>query len=372
MNTTHKRFTQALHHGTAQAQANDAFNAGIHPVSAYCVPGLPAGPHQYGRWSNPTWTALEETLSLLEGADTMIVPSGMAAISAVLYALVKPGEQILLPADGYFATRAFTDTFIKPSGVNVLTHTTRDMAEANFTGKSLIWIETPSNPTLDMCDIALVVSRARAQALPNALVVVDNTTMTPLGQRPLELGADIIVNADTKAINGHSDVVFGHVSSNQNHVMQALRNWRKLAGAIPGAFEAWLVHRGLETLEVRFDRMCANAFSIAQRLEEHPRIRKVIYPGLPSHPHHALARTQLLRFGNMIALEMASLDDAEHFITANQFIRAQTSFGGLHTSAERRARWGDPVAEGFIRLSIGIEPLEVLWAEMQATLNHLP
>ncbi len=309
---------------------------------------------------------------MLEDADTMIVPSGMAAISAVLYALVQPGAGILLPADGYFATRAFADKFIQPAGIKIRTHATRDLAQADFSGLSLVWIETPSNPTLDICDIALVVSRVRAQALPNALIVVDNTTMTPLGQRPLELGADIVVNADTKAINGHSDVVFGHVSSKLPRVMQSLRDWRKLAGVIPGAFETWLVHRGLETLEVRFDRMCSNALSIAQRLQEHPRIRSVTYPGLPSHPQHALARTQLLRFGSMIALEMHSLEQAEHFINANPFIRAQTSFGGLHTSAERRARWADPVAPGFIRLSVGIEPLEVLWSQIHDTLKLTP
>jgi cystathionine gamma-lyase len=201
-----------------------------------------------------------------------------------------------------------------------------------------------------MCDIAQVVERVRAQALPGALVVVDNTTMTPLGQRPLELGADIVVNADTKAVR------------------QALHAWRKLAGCIPGQFEAWLVHRGMETLELRFDRMCSTALIIAQRLQEHPKVRHVRYPGLASHPDHALAKRQLLRFGSMIALEMDSLERAEHFIQANPFIRSQTSFGGLHTSAERRARWADPVAPGFIRLSVGIEPLEVLWRSMQETL----
>jgi cystathionine gamma-lyase len=254
----------------------------------------------------------------------------------------------------------------------VQTHSTRDLAHADFTGLSLVWIETPSNPTLDICDIALVVSRVRAQALPNALVVVDNTTMTPLGQRPFELGADIVVNADTKAINGHSDVVFGHVSSPHARVMQAVRDWRKLAGAIPGVFEAWLVHRGLETLELRFDRMCSSALLLAQRLEQHPRVRKVTYPGLVSHPQHELACRQLLRFGSMMAVELHSLDEAEHFISTNSLIREQTSFGGLHTSAERRARWGDPVTPGFIRLSVGIEPVEVLWEQMQIALERLP
>jgi cystathionine gamma-lyase len=363
-----ERFTQAMHHGTAHAQPNTAFNAGIHPVSAYNVPGLPAGPHQYGRWSNPTWSALEETLAQLEGAETIILPSGMAAISAVLYSLVKPGDRILLPSDGYFATRAFTDTFIKPNGVKVFTHATRDLAQADFKDLSLVWIETPSNPTLDICDIAQVVSKVRAHAAPGALIVVDNTTMTPLGQRPLELGADILVNADTKAVNGHSDVVFGHVSSANTQVMQALHAWRKLAGCIPGQFEAWLVHRGLETLELRFDRMCSSAHIIAQRLQAHEKVRQVRYPGLESHPDHALAKRQLLRFGTMIALEMDTLEQAEHFINANPFIRSQTSFGGLHTSAERRARWADPVAPGFIRLSIGIEPVEVLWQSMQQAL----
>ena len=223
----------------------------------------PTGPYQYARWGNPTWTALEEALSILEDAETITFPSGMAAIAAVLYSIVKPGDRILLPSDGYYTVRLFADTYLASLGVTVDRAPTGTVETAALDGYRLVWIETPSNPGLDMADIAAVTARAKAAG---ALVVVDNTTMTPLGQRPLELGADVVVAADTKALNGHSDVLFGHVSSRDAKLIGGVRDWRRVAGAIPGPFEAWLVHRGLETLEVRFSRMCTNAQVMAERL----------------------------------------------------------------------------------------------------------
>ncbi|MGH6611137.1 MAG: PLP-dependent transferase, partial [Burkholderiaceae bacterium] len=195
------------------------------------------------------------------------------------------------------------------------------------------------------------------------------TTMTPLGQRPLDLGADLVISADTKALNGHSDVLFGHVSSRNSILIAAVRDWRKIAGAVPGPHEAWLVHRGLETLEVRYTRMCANALAVSLMLEQHPKVAAVRYPGLPSHPSHALAKRQMTSGGSLIALTLPDKASAERFIDGCAFIRASTSFGGVHTSAERRARWGDAVAEGFIRLSVGCEPTEVLLREVERALT---
>jgi cystathionine gamma-lyase len=204
-----------------------------------------------------------------------------------------------------------------------------------------------------------------------ATVIVDNTMPTPLGQRPLDLGADVVVSSDSKMMNGHSDVIFGHVASRRAELIAAARNWRKVCGAIPGPFESWLVHRGLETLEVRFERMCGNAEALAPRLAEHRKVQQVKFPGLSSHPAHAVAKSQMLRFGTILGVVLSDKDSAEKFIGACRVIRPTTSFGGVQTSAERRARWGDNVPEGFVRLSIGCEPLEQLWKEMRAALDLL-
>jgi cystathionine gamma-lyase len=198
---------------------------------------------------------------------------------------------------------------------------------------------------------------------------VDNTTMTPLLQRPLDLGADVVVAADTKAPAGHSDVLFGHVASRDAAFMAQVLNWRRLSGAVPGAFEAWLVHRGIETLEVRLERMCGSAQALAERLVAHPRVTNLRYPGLVSDPSHAVARRQMAGFGFLIGFELESAAEAEAFLTSCPYIAQATSFGSTHTSGERRIRWGDKVAPGFVRLSVGLEPLEVLWAAIAAALK---
>jgi len=362
------RFARTLHHRNARLAVGDALAPAIVPTSTYWLPGEPAGDYQYGRWSNPTWTALEGALAELEDAEVVTLPSGMAAIAAVFYATLRQADRALLPADGYYTTRALAEKFLAPLGVRFETCTTADVAGVPLEGYRLVWIETPSNPGLDLADIATVARRAHAAG---ALVVVDNTAMTPLGQRPLELGADLVVSADTKAVAGHSDVLFGHVAARNADLIAQVRDWRRCAGCIPGPFEAWLVHRGLETLELRFERMCGNAEALAVRLAEHPNVRRVVYPGLAAHPAHALARRQMRRFGALIGVTLADRDTAERFIGACRFVRPATSFGGVHTSAERRARWGDAVDAGFIRLSVGCEPLEALWADLKAALDRL-
>lgn len=361
-------FARCLHHGATELPTGAPLAPPIVPASVYHLPGDPTGTYQYGRWANPTWTALEDALALLEDAQVMTLPSGMAAIAAMAYALLKPGDRVLLPADGYYTIRVLADKYLAPLGVQVETCPTAAVGAADLTGYKLVLLETPSNPGLDLCDIAAIAPRAKAAG---ALLVVDNTTMSPLGQRPLDLGADLIVSSDTKSVNGHSDVLLGHVASRNSTLIEAIRDWRRYGGAIPGQFEAWLVHRGLETLEVRFERMCSTAATLAPRLETHPKVAAVRYPGLPSHPAHALARQQMRRFGHMIALTLADKDAAERFIARCRLVRATTSFGGVHTSAERRARWGDAVPAGFVRLSVGIEPCEALWDDLRQALDAL-
>jgi cystathionine gamma-lyase len=366
MSDLDERFARTLHHASQSVAFGEAFTPPIVNTSVYRLPADPTGPYQYARWGNPTWTALEEALAILEDAETVTFPSGMAAIASVFYGLVKPGDRVLLPSDGYYTVRVFAEKYLVPNGVVVEQVPTAEVGERAPDGYRMVWLETPSNPALDLADIAAVARRAKAAG---AVLVVDNTTMTPLGQRPLDLGADVVVSADTKALNGHSDVLFGHVSSRDASIATAVRDWRKIAGAIPGAFEAWLVHRGLETLEVRYARMCANAQVLAERLSTHPKIESVRYPGLPSHPAHALARRQMACGGSLIALTLAGRDAAERLIDHCALMRASTSFGGIHTSAERRARWGDAVAHGFIRMSVGCEPGEVLWRAIERALD---
>jgi len=379
-------FCRALHHGTARhkrfangggSPADGVADAGhvgdpvtppIVPSSVFFLPGDPAGPYQYARWSNPTWSALEGSLSILEAAECVIFPSGMAAVASILCSLPKRGDAILLPSDAYYTTRVLAENYLGAAGVSVVTCPTAEYEGYEFSGLRLIWIETPSNPALDICDIRKAVAKARAAG---GAVIVDNTTATPLGQRPLELGADAVVSSDTKAINGHSDVVFGHVASRNRELISAVRDWRKLCGAIPGPFESWLVHRGLETLELRFERMCSNAEALAPRLAEHRKIQRVIFPGLANHPGHSTAKGQMLRYAMILGVTLGDKNSAEKFIEGCKFIRPTTSFGGVQTSAERRARWGDKVAEGFVRLSVGCEPFQQLWKEIKESLDNL-
>jgi cystathionine gamma-lyase len=328
----------------------------------------PSGPYQYARWANPTWIALEESLALLEDAETVTFPSGMAAIAAAMYSMLRSGDRILLPSDGYYTVRIFAEKYLMPMGVAFDLCPTAEISNRTLDGYRLVWIETPSNPGLDLADIGAVVAKAKAGG---ALVAVDNTTMTPLGQRPLDLGADVLMSADTKALNGHSDVLFGHVSSRNSQLIAAVRDWRKIAGAVPGPHEAWLVHRGLETLEVRYSRMCTNALALAQFLDGHPNVAAVRYPGLRSHPSHALAQQQMATGGSLIAVTLADRAAADRFIEACAFMRESTSFGGVHTSAERRARWGDAVPDGFIRVSVGCEPTDVLVRDIEQALTSL-
>jgi cystathionine gamma-lyase len=177
------------------------------------------------------------------------------------------------------------------------------------------------------------------------------------------------VAADTKAPGGHSDVLFGHVATRDAGLMARMRDWRKLSGAVPGAFEAWLVHRGLETLEVRLARMCASAQVIAERLAAHPKVQAVRFPGLPADPAHAVMARQARGFGFLIGATLQDADTAERFLAACPFLARATSFGSTHSAGERRARWGDAVPEGFLRLSIGVEPVEALWSGLSAALD---
>jgi cystathionine gamma-lyase len=331
-------------------------------AAMFHAPGEGTGHAVYGRTDNPTWEALEHALAYLEEAEAVAFPSGMAAISAALFTTLGSGDRLLIPSDGYYTTRLLAHGPLARLGVAVEERPTAGFAEGGFAGFRVVYLETPSNPGLDLCDIAAVAAAAKAEG---ALVIADNTTMTPFGQRPLDLGADLVVAADTKAPGGHSDVLMGHVAGRDPALVAALRDWRRVTGTIPGPFEAWLVHRSLETLELRFARMCDTAEAVARRLAAVPGLG-VRYPGLTSHPAHDLARAQMARMGFLIGLTLPSAAAAEAFIEACPFLRPATSFGGVHSSADRRARWGDAVEAGYVRLSVGCEPADDLVPAIEA------
>jgi len=359
------RAARLLHHRKPGLGQGDPIVPPIVASATFHLPSVQSGGQFYGRNGNPSWDAVEAQLAILEDAEVASFPSGMAAIAAALFATLQAGDRLMIPSDGYYVTRVLSDGFLKPLGIEVEAIPTKAYATADFTGAAVIYLETPSNPGLDVVDIAAVAARAQAAG---ARVIADNTTMTPFLQRPLDLGCDLVVAADTKAPAGHSDVLFGHVAGRDAELMARVRDWRRMSGAIPGPFEAFLVHRGIETLELRLERMCASAALIATRLADHTAVRELRYPGLPGDASHWALGRQMANGGFLIGFELADAGVAERFLATCPYLAQSTSFGGTHSAAERRARWGDGVAEGFIRLSVGIEPVEVLWQAIDAAL----
>ncbi|TXS41424.1 cystathionine gamma-lyase [Streptomyces sp. uw30] len=345
------------------------------PVFAahYHLPGEPTGPYTYGRDENPTWTRLERAIGELEapgedGVETLVFASGMAAISSVLFSQLRAGDAVVLPDDGYQAlplVRAQLEAY----GIEVRTAPTGGDAQLGvLDGAKLLWIETPSNPGLDVCDIRRLVSAAHARG---ALVAVDNTLATPLGQRPLELGADFSVASGTKQLTGHGDLLLGYVTGSDAEAMSAVRRWRKIVGAIPGPMEAWLAHRSLATLQLRVERQNATALAVAEALQDWPEELGVRYPGLPRDPSYKIASQQMRRYGCVVSFTLPTRARAERFLGALRLVDDATSFGGVRSTAERRGRWGgDAVPEGFIRMSVGAEDPEDLVADVLGALDE--
>ena len=354
-----------LHHRARGLSKGEPISLPIMASTTFMLPGDPDGSHFYGRNGNPTIETVEAEIGILEKAETVLFPSGMAAISAVFHTLLRPGDKVLVHADGYYNVRALLSEHFEPRGVIVEACATVDMADADLTECRLVMIETPSNPGLDVCDIAAIADRAKSAG---AILVADNTTATPLCQQPLDLGADIVLMADTKAMAGHSDVLCGHVASRDTSLMNKVRTYRRLAGAIVSPFDAYLLHRGLETLELRVSRANQNALAVAKMLTSHPLVQSTRYPGLPHDASHAVASRQMREYGPIVSFTLKDRQFAEKFINNNELAVPATSFGGVHTSAECRIRWGDKVTDGFIRLACGIEPTEDL---VNATENAL-
>ncbi|MFD9221326.1 cystathionine gamma-lyase [Streptomyces sp. NPDC060064] len=344
------------------------------PVFAahFHLPGEATGPYTYGRDTNPTWTYLERAIGELEApgesVETVAFASGMAAVSAVLFSQLKAGDAVVLPVDGYQALPLVRER-LEAYGVEVRTAPTGDDAQLSvLDGARLLWIETPSNPGLDVCDVRRL---AEAAHTAGALVAVDNTLATPLGQRPLELGADFSVASDTKGMTGHGDILLGHVTCRDTELAAGVRQWRKVVGAIPGPMEAWLAHRSLATLQLRIERQCANALALAEALSGRGEVTGLRYPGLATDPSHKTASLQMRRFGCVVSFVLPDRGHAERFMDSLRLVDDATSFGGVRSTAERRGRWGgDAVPDGFIRFSAGAEDAEDLVADVLRALDE--
>lgn len=337
------------------------------PVSAYHLsPDEAQSLDTYGRSSNPTWRRLEAALAELEGASAALAfGSGMAAIASALRVLTGPGTRLVVPADGYYQVRRYASEYLASQGVAVLAAGAVEMCAA-ASDADVVLAETPANPGLEVVDLHRLAMTCRERG---ATLIVDNTTATPLGQQPLSLGADLVVASATKALSGHSDLIAGYVAGSHPEMMSALESDRLLAGPILGPFEAWLVLRSLGSAGLRFERQCQNAVAVAMLLRSHPAVRSVRYPGLPEDPAHEVAARQMRRFGGLVSVELADAAAVHALVERSALLVASTSFGGIHTSVDRRARWGDPVPDGFARLSMGIEDTDDLIADLGAALG---
>jgi cystathionine gamma-lyase len=331
----------------------------------------------YARPGHPTLRVLERAVGDLDGGECLVFATGMAAISAAVLAVAGAGDRVVVPSDGYYHTRAFGEGELTRFGIEVQQVPTLQIAEVaargDLDGAAFVLLETPSNPELDVCDIAAV---ARATRAAGAVLAVDNTTATPLGQRPLDLGADLVLAADTKALTGHSDLLMGHVTAARTERGQQLHTrlkaWRDRTGNGPGAFDAWLAHRSLSTLDLRLARQASTAAAVADLLADHPAATGVRWPGRPGDPSYELASRQMLRMNGVVSATLADEAAVHALVRASDLWLAATSFGGVHSTVDRRAQWGgDAVAEGFVRFSCGIEDTADLVADLTRALDTL-
>jgi cystathionine gamma-lyase len=380
--------TRIIRSTLTPAVAGEPLHAGPVFVGPYHAPGdISGSQYCYARSHNPTWTDLEQAIAQIESgqfaeshpsagepytASALIFASGMAACSAVFGALLRPGDIAVMPTNSYYTARMLMREYFAEMGIVLrFAPTANDAQGDHLEGATLLWIETPSNPTMDIADIAALSRRAHRAG---ALVAVDNTTPTALGQRPLALGADLSVASDTKSMTGHSDLLLGHVAVRDSELHAKIDRWRTLTGGIVGPMEAWLALRSIATLPLRLERCCDNAQRIAGYLATRTDVvDSVLYPGLPTHPGHALAARQMRYFGPVLSFVLRDRAAAETFLTNARLVTDATSFGGISTTAERRARWGgDAVSDGFIRLSAGCEAIEDLLADIAHALDSLP
>jgi len=363
--------TRVVRAGLPPMMQGEPFLPGPTFAGSYHLTGNPStSDYSYGRYHNPTWTHFEQALGELEGGPAIIFGSGMAAVTAVLGVTLRVGDVLAMPSDGYYTARMLAEGYLARQGIEVrLAPTAENAQQELLDGATLLWLETPSNPGLDVCDLAKLVAAAHHHG---ALVAVDNTTATVLGQQPLQLGADFSVSSDTKTLTGHGDLILGHVAVRASSWRDRLQTFRTQQGSVPGPMEVWLAHRSLATLDVRLERQCKSALEIAQFLAIQPEVVLVRYPGLPQDPAYTLASRQMKHYGPVVSFVLKGQAQAEHFLDACRLVWEATSFGGVHTTAERRARWGgDAIPEGFIRLSAGCEDTQDLLEDIAQALTSV-
>jgi cystathionine beta-lyase/cystathionine gamma-synthase len=374
--------TRAIHEGQEPDPATGSITTPIYQTSTYVQEEV--GKHKgydYARVANPTRTALERCLASLESADHGVAfASGLGAVTTLMH-LVSPGEHVVSVNDVYGGVyRMFTQVY-EPKGYRFTFLSAEQISGAELKDHldeqtRIVWLETPTNPLLNVVDIRAAVEAAQSVG---AIVVVDNTFATPYLQRPLELGADVVVHSTTKYLGGHSDVIGGFAATNDPTIAERLRFLIKSLGAVPGPFDCWLVLRGLKTLAVRMERHCENARRIAAFLEEHAAVERVLYPGLPSHPGHGIAARQMSDFGGMISFLAGSEEDAVRLVAETKIWKLAESLGGVESLIEHPARMTHastadaPIAtpRNLVRLSVGIESVDDLVADLEQALTHV-
>ncbi len=346
----HGPSTRSVHAGLPAPEQGEPMLPGPVLASAFHLAGDDVhAAHGYLRDGSPTWERYEAALGELEGGEVVVFASGMAAATAVLLSL-EPGAVLVAPRDGYHGVRRLAEGHLRPRGVEVrLVPSEQRAVEEAAAGATMVVVEVPSNPGLAMLDVP-----ALRGAAPRAALVVDNTLATPLALRPLELGADMTMASATKALSGHSDLLLGYVATRDRARAEALRAWRALTGAIPGPVEVWLAHRSLATLALRVERQAANAAAVAEMLSRREDVADVRWPGV----------------GAVVCFTLRDAAAVRRLLAAAPLVTEATSFGGVHTSAERRGRWGgDDVADGFVRFSCGIEDAADLLGELGRALD---
>jgi cystathionine beta-lyase/cystathionine gamma-synthase len=374
--------TVCLHAGQEPDPSTGAIITPIYQTSTFVQDEL--GVHrgyEYGRTQNPTRFALERNIAAIEnGRAGFAFASGMAAIAAI-GTILKAGDHVVVSKNTYGGTFRFFDRVLTRAAVTfswVDTSNIDEVERAITPATRLLFVETPTNPTMQLTDLAAAAELAHRHALRLA---VDNTFASPCIQRPLEFGADLVMHSTTKYLNGHSDSVGGVVVASRDDDVEWLRFVQNAEGAILGPFDSWLVLRGTKTLALRMERHNANGLALAQFLEAHPKVRRVLYPGLPSHPQHALARKQMRGFGGMLAFDLGSLEAARGLLNAVRLCSLAESLGGVETlishpatmthssiPAERRAAIG--ITDGMVRLSVGIEDLDDLKDDLSEALDR--
>jgi len=383
--TQHGFATRAVHAGQRPDPTTGAITTPVYQTSTYAQssPGVFQGPYDYSRSANPTRTALEANIASLEGGRFgLCYASGVAAMANVMH-LLAPGEHMILGDDVYGGSFRLIDKVYAKLGIEYTSCDLTDPGAINAAATDrtrLVWLETPTNPTLKLADIAAVCERAHARG---AIVCVDNTFASPALQRPLALGADIVCHSATKYLGGHADVVGGVLVTSDPDLHEKLRFTQNAAGAVPGPWDCSLLLRSTKTLPLRMERHCDNAERVASFLDQHPKIERVIYPGLESHPQHELARRQMCRAGGMISATLAGgLDEARRFLESLDLFTIAESLGGVeslvehpaimtHASIPPEQRQTLGIADGFVRFSVGIEDVEDLIADLDRALARV-